>query len=223
MDVSPTSEFTVPASSGTTSHLSLERTSASEPPIGGALARAWPPAPPPKAVATIFGNHIGRAIPYSPLTKSQYVERRRSEAAQAVQEATPDGAAAPVVQEPLWMRRVGSDQHVWRSRPARWKDERGHWWHVSDLEIEEDLIHECWTVIQPDPALVWNLNILLRCSGYIAYQGRDSLKTNITRSGRWTPTRHRRRHARHWGPHHIPTTYFASQGVGHVFAWGSSW
>ncbi len=94
MDVSPTSEFTVPASSGISSQLPHVRTSASEPPLGGALARAWPPAPPPKAVATILGGHLGRARPHSPPTDLQHMNRRKSE-------ATGGGA-----KQPQWFRKL---------------------------------------------------------------------------------------------------------------------
>ncbi|MFM7988782.1 MAG: hypothetical protein ACKPKO_56655, partial [Candidatus Fonsibacter sp.] len=76
------SEFTVPETSIIYSQLSLPhkpyvRTSASEFFIGGALARAWPPAPPPKAGVTSLGYHLGRAIPHTSPTESQNVKRRR--------------------------------------------------------------------------------------------------------------------------------------------------
>ena len=56
-------------------------------------AQAWPPAPPPKAPATIE-QCLGRARARSPLTETVYVEMVRREAASVYHEAAPDGAAA---------------------------------------------------------------------------------------------------------------------------------
>ena len=56
-------------------------------------AQAWPPAPPPKAPATIE-QCLGRARARSPLTETVYVEMMRREAASVYHEAAPDGAAA---------------------------------------------------------------------------------------------------------------------------------
>ena len=112
MDVNTTSsEFTV-----TSGHDTVPETSGissqSESPPGVPLSRAWPPAPPPKAV-TVLGHHLGRARPHSPCTESVYVERARSEAAPVVQETPPDGAttgaASRVMPPPL----LHSLRHGW--------------------------------------------------------------------------------------------------------------
>ncbi|MFM7977706.1 MAG: hypothetical protein ACKPKO_00180, partial [Candidatus Fonsibacter sp.] len=83
-----------------------------ESPLGGALARAWPPAPPPKAVATIPGYHLGRAIPHSPPTESHSVKMRS--------ETTPVEHEAP---PPRWCNNpscsiISLDEESWL-RPTR--------------------------------------------------------------------------------------------------------
>ena len=126
-------------------------------------AQAWPPAPPPKVPATIE-HRLGRARARSPLTETVYVERMRSEAASVYHEAAPDGAAAGAAsrvtppQSPPRMGTIGSDNHFTRSRWAVWQDELGRWWRITGLEVEGDLIYDCWTVIEPDPAIEYILN-----------------------------------------------------------------
>jgi len=144
-------------------------TSALESPLGVPLSQSqeWPPHPPPKAPATIE-HHLGRARARSPLTEPVYVEMIRSEAASMYHEAAPDGAAAgaasrvmpppPPLQSPPRMGTIGPHYHFTRSRWAVWQDELGRWWRITGLEVEGDLIHECWTVIEPDPAIEYILN-----------------------------------------------------------------
>ena len=125
-------------------------------------SQAWPPAPPPKAPATIEPR-LGRARARSPLTETVYVERMRSEAASVYHEAAPDGAAAgaasrvmpppPPLQSPPDMGLIGPHNHYTRTRWAEWRDEFGRRWRISGVAVQGDLIHECWTVVEPDPAI----------------------------------------------------------------------
>ena len=52
---------------------------------------------------------------------------------------------------------IRPEQHFTSAR-SRWpvsQDERGsaRWWYISGVDIEGDLIHECWTDMEPDPAI----------------------------------------------------------------------
>ena len=130
-------------------------------------AQAWPPAPPPKAPATIE-QCLGMARARSPLTETFYVDMRRRGAASVYHEAAPYRAAAgaasrvmppsPPLQSPPRMGTIGPRNHFTRSRWAVWQDELGRWWRITGLEVEGDLIHECWTVIEPDPAIEYILS-----------------------------------------------------------------
>ena len=122
----------------------------------------WPPAPPPKAVA-VPGHHLGRARPHIPRTESVYVDKRSSEATPVVQEAAPDGAATgaassvmppPIPSEsPPDVGLIHAHDHYTRTRWAEWRDEFGRLWRISDAKVRGDLLHECWTVVEPDPAI----------------------------------------------------------------------
>ena len=108
-------------------------------------SQAWPPAPPPKAPATIEPR-LGRARARSPLTETVYVEMMRSEAASVYHEAAPDGAAAgaasrvmpppPPSQSPPRMGTIAPHNNFTRSRWAVWQDEQGKWWRITGLEVE---------------------------------------------------------------------------------------
>jgi hypothetical protein len=130
--------FSITMDSSTTGTHSVQvvGNSALESSLGVPLSQAqsWPPAPPPKAPATIE-QCLGRARARSPLTETVYVEIMRREAASVYHEAAPDGAAAgaasrvmplsPPLQSPPDMGLIGSHNHYTRTRWAEWRDEFG--------------------------------------------------------------------------------------------------
>ena len=95
--------------------------------------------------------------------KQFMLKRMRSEAASVYHEAAPDGAAAgaasrvmpppPPLQSPPDMGLIGLHNHYTRTRWAEWRDEFGRRWRISGVAVRGDLIHECWTIVEPDPAI----------------------------------------------------------------------
>ena len=157
MDVSTTpSEFTVPSAHDTRSETSGI---SSQPQIAASLgvpnSRPWPLPPPPKPE---LGNQFGCARHHSPPAVSQYVERRRNEAAPVVQEGTPVHSAAageasgvmpprPLSQSPPWMGTVGPQQHFLQKSAG---DLAGRTRQL--VAHHRHFIHENWEVIQPNLA-----------------------------------------------------------------------